>query len=162
MIARIIFFIYPLLLILFPVFLYRTYKPCMVSACYWLAFSKVGLKTATILLAIVVFLFNLTYVAVFHKDFGFMISTFIMFFLLSTKKSIRVLLSVRRNKYKFIFLALLTLIILFLPNTFPISYTLAAILECACFFPAEGLEFFYHKNFDDENLDKVFVDAYFS
>ena len=85
-----------------------------------------------------------------------------MFFLLSTKNSLRVLLSVRRNKYVFILLAGLTLIILFLPNTFSISYTLAAILECASLFPAEGLDLFYHKNFNNENLDKIFVDAYFS
>lgn len=162
MISIIIFFLFPFLLILLPVFLYRTYNSFMVSVWYRLAFSKAGLKMATILLAIVVILFNLTYAAVFHRDFGFIISTLIMFCLLSTKKSLRVLLSVRRNKYMFILLAGLTLIILFFPNMFSISYTLAAILECASLFPAEGLDLFYHKNFNNENLDKIFVDAYFS
>lgn len=162
MITLIIFFIFPLLLILLPIFMYRTYKPRMVSVLYRLAFSKVGLKMATILLAIVVILFNLTYAASFQKDVGLMISTLIMFFLLSTKKSIRLLLSIRRNKYQFIFLAVLTLLILFIPNMFPISYTLATILECASLFPAEGLEIFYHKNANNLVFNKIFVDAYFS
>ena len=71
MISIIIFFLFPFLLILLPVFLYRTYNSFMVSVWYRLAFSKAGLKMATILLAIVVILFNLTYAAVFHRDFGF-------------------------------------------------------------------------------------------
>ena len=156
------FLLFPLMLILLPIFLYRSCKPLMMSVWYRLAFHVVGLKLATSLLAIAIILFNLTYVAVFHVDVGFIISTLIMFFMLSNDKNVRLLLSIRRNKYQFIFLAVLTVVMLFIPNMFSTSYTLAAILECAGFFPAGGMQVVYCKNLDLANMDKIFVDAYFT
>ena len=162
MTTKILFFLFPLLLILQPIFLYKKDRPGIVAIWYRLAFDNNSLKMTANLLALVVIFFHLSYYAVFPNDMGIMLSTLFMFFLLSTKNSVRLLLSIRRNKYSYMALALITILILFIPHTLPTAYTFAAILECASFFPATGLEDLYQNNFDEEDLDRKFVNAYFS
>lgn len=162
MIAKILFLVYPLLLILLPVFFYRKYKPAHVTVWIRMAYDKNGLKMASNMLALVVIFFHLTYFSLFPDDIGIAVSTVMVFFLLSTKHSVRLTLSIRRNKYLFRILALMCVLMLLLPHTLSIAYSLAAILECACFFPAEGLENFYEEHVGEEDVDNRFVDAYFS
>ena len=162
MIAKILFLVYPLLLILLPVFFYRKYKPTHVTVWIRMAYDKNGLKMASNMLALVVIFFHLTYFSLFPDDIGIAVSTVMVFFLLSTKHSVRLTLSIRRNKYLFRILALMCVLMLLLPHTLSIAYSLAAILECACFFPAEGLENFYEQHVGEEDVDNRFVDAYFS
>ena len=114
------------------------------------------------LLALVIIFFHLTYFSVFPNDIGFMLSTLIMLLLLRTNYSIRLQLAIRRDKHLYITLALVTIVILFIPHTLSIAYTLGAILECASIFPATGLENFYQIHFEVKDLDRKFTDAYFS
>ena len=161
MISRILFFFFPLLLILLPIFLYKNDKTGIMAIWYRLAFDKYSMKMAANLLALVVIFFNLTYFAVFSNDIGILVSTVIMFFLFSVRKSVKAILTIRRNKYLYITLASVTILILFIPHTLSTAYTLGAIIECASIFPATGLENFYNKNLEDEKLGKQFMDAYF-
>ena len=161
MIAKTTFFIFPLLLILLPVFLYKKNRPYLMAIWYRLAFDKDGQKTAATLLVIVIMLFILTYHTIFPNDIGIFISLHILFALLSPKYTARILLAIRRNKYLFRIHAILIILILFIPHTLSIAYILAVILECASIFPATGLENFYEKQLEDEGLGKQFTDAYF-
>ena len=161
MIAKITFFIFPLLLILLPFFLYKKDRPRITAIWYRLAFDNNALKMAANLLALVIIFFHLTYFSIFPNDIGFLLSTVIMFLMLWTNYSIRLQLAIRREKHLYITLALVTIIILFIPHTLSIAYTLGAILECASIFPATGLEDFYQIHFEEEDLDRKFTDAYF-
>ena len=163
MIARTVLFLFPLLLILLPIFLYKKDRPKLVTICYRLAFDHNGLKMVVKSLAVVIFFFHSVCYMVFPKDMGYFFSIpILLILLLCVNKSVKALLAIRRNNYLYCALVLLTILLLFIPRMFSITYTLAAMLECANIFPAKGLEDFCKRQSEDEDVDKKFINAYFS
>ncbi|MEE3485380.1 MAG: hypothetical protein VZQ98_13800 [Bacteroidales bacterium] len=162
MVAKIIFFVFPLLLILLPLLLYRKYKPPYIIVWLRLAFDNNARKMATNITQLVLIFFHVTYFAVFPEDYGFIFSSFIVFFMFATKTTVRLMLATRRNKVLYRLLAIASVALLFAPHAFSTSFSLALILECATFFPSKESEDFQEKHLNEEGMDKKFVDSYFS
>jgi hypothetical protein len=162
MIAKFLFLIFPAILMALPVFLYRKHHHALMPLWIRMAYDRNAQKLAANILALYVTFFHVTYFAVFPHDIGIMFSTLLVFFLLSNKRSVKLLLAIRRSKYLFIFIALSCVLMLLLPHTLSTSISLAAILECACYFPADGLERFYENHIGDKDVDHKFVDAFFN
>ena len=162
MTAKIILFIFPILLVALPVLFYRNSRPYMMGVWLRLAYNENGRKMAGNLTALLVAIFHIVYFAAYPKDYGIMFSTLIVFTLLSTKRCVSILQGIRWNKTIFLVGAALCIITCAIPHMFSLAMSVAMLLEASCFFPSKGLENFYEEHVTEPEVDKMFVDAYFS
>lgn len=161
MTAKLIFFIFPMLLVLLPITLYKRNSPFMVRLWLRMAYDQNTRKMAANLMTMILILFHLAYYAVFPSDKGIMISTLLLFVLFSTKRCVCLLTGIRQGRKLRWVLAILCLGLPFVPHMLSTAISLAFVLETSFFFPAEGLTDFYENNVKEQDVDKKFVEAYF-
>ncbi len=103
-------------------------------------------KLLVYVLALIIIFFHLVYSHVFAGDYGIMISTVIIFVLLSTRRSIAILKWLRRDIRKFGLVALTIIVLLFIPHMLSTAVSLFFILEAAGFMPSEKIDKNYYDN----------------
>ena len=116
MTLKVIFFMFPVLLVLLPVIIYNRYSPFMAKT--WLRIITVpnARRVPANILFILLCFFLTIYYAVFPKDWGITPSIFIVVFLAFTSKSIKLLYSIRRNRHLRWSITLACLIMPFIPH----------------------------------------------
>ncbi len=161
MVSKLILLIFPVLLVVLPMLLYKNSSPTMMGVWLRMAYNTNGRKMAANILTLVIIFLHMTYYAAYPADMGIMLSTISVFVLLSTKRGVR-LLQWLRNHRNFLLIGMaLCMPICVVPGLFPSALSIAFNMEAACFFPADGLENFYEEHVGKADVDKQFVDAYF-
>ena len=161
MTAKLVFFIFPVLLVLLPVLLYKRYSPFMVKIWLRMIYDPSTRKMAANALAMILIFFHPAYYAVFPQDRGIMLSLPIVFFLFFTKLSVKTLMTIRRNRYLRWSMTLACLIMPFIPHLLPMAISMAFALEFSYFYPADGMEKFYEEHTGEDDVDKKFIETYF-
>lgn len=161
MTAKVVFFIFPVLLVLLPVLIYNRYSPLVVRICLHMITDPESKRVpANILVVLLVFYITIHY-AVYPKDWGIIPPIAIIIFLSFTKNCIKTLLTIRRKHYLRWCITFVCLIIPFIPHLLSLAITLAFILEFSYFYPSDGMEKFYDDHANEADVDKKFIDAYF-
>ena len=161
MIAKLIFFIFPILLVFLPIIAFRNSTPAMVRIWVRMAFDPSTRKMAANLLAMTIILLHLVYHIVFPSDWGLAISFPIMFYLFSTQRSMNLLKSIRHSRNLRWVVVIACLVMPFLPHMLSVAMTLAFVLEVSYFYPSDCLTNFYEEHAGEQDVDRKFVDAYF-
>ena len=161
MTLKVLFFMFPVLLVLLPVIIYNRYSPFMAKT--WLRLITVpnARRVPANILFILLCFFLTIYYAVFPKDWGITPSIFIVVFLAFTSKSIKLLYSIRRNRHLRWSITLACLIMPFIPHLLSLAITLAFILESSYFYPSDDMERFYEEHADEADVNEKFIDTYF-
>lgn len=161
MTAKLVFFIFPVLLVLIPILIYQRYSSFMVKIWMRMIYDHSTRKMAVNLLAMILIFFHPAYFAVFPQDRGVWLSIPIIFFLYATKFSVKMLLKIRNQRYIRWSMTLACIILPFIPHLLPLAISMAFILEFSYFYPAEGMEKFYNEHAGEDDVDRKFIDAYF-
>ena len=161
MTLKVLFFMFPVLLVLLPVIIYNRYSPFMAKT--WLRIITVpnARRVPANILFILLCFFLTIYYAVFPKDWGITPSIFIVVFLAFTSKSIKLLYSIRRNRHLRWSITLACLIMPFIPHLLSLAITLAFILESSYFYPSVDMERFYEEHAEEADVNEKFIDTYF-
>lgn len=139
MTTTIILFIFPILLVVLPLALYKSDKPYMARFYErMLAREKMRKLYAQIVL-IVLLLFHYIYSTQHIGDFGIVVSTILCATLFSFKRSDRWLTAIREQRRKYLLLALLSVATAFTPHLYTMGVTLAFLLLAASFYPSTQL-----------------------
>lgn len=153
-----LFMVFTVLLILLPLTFYKSQGEKSFNFFIRVAYSPHGPKLFSYMLMLIVISFHLNYYAVFPKEIGIMFSTIIMFYLLSSKRTIALLARIRKNKKWMTGTFLLTLAIAFIPHGLSVSITLAYILIAACHYAGPHTQLYGGEN----SLARTnFVESYF-
>mgnify|MGYP000843673822 CR=1 FL=1 len=161
MTQKVLFFIFPVLLVLLPVIIHNRYSPFMAKT--WLRIITVpdAKKVPANILFVLLSFFIPIYYAVFPKDWGITPSIFIVVFLWFTKISVKALRTIRRNHRLLWSITLACLIMPFIPHLLSLAMTLAFMLESSYFYPTDDMEKYYDEHADEADVDKKFIETYF-
>ncbi len=161
MTIKVLFFIFPVLLVLLPVIIHNRYSPFMAKT--WLRIITVpGAKRvpANILFVLLSFFIPIYY-AVFPKELGIYPSLIIVISLGFPKFCIKVLRTIRRNHHLRWSMTLACLIMPFIPHLLSLAMTLAFMLESSYFYPSDDMQRYYDEHADEADVDKKFIETYF-
>lgn len=128
-----IFLAFSLFLFLFPLCLYGNRK--FRRAWLGLAYSENFRLFTARLLCLLLILFHLVYYALFPLEKGIMLSSIYVFFSLASKKNMILLQTIRRSRIVLMALAIVTIVVAFIPHLLSLAVTLAFILVATCCFP---------------------------
>jgi len=162
MMAKILFYVFPLLLVVVPVLLHKKRGGKCIGCFKALTLSVKARKLLVNLVALIVILFHIDFYAIFPSDYGIMISTILIFVLLSAKRSEKLFQAIRDNVSFQTTIFGLTLMAAFTPHLLSLSMTMAFMLEAACLFPGRGAkDFIMEHSRDEPDYAEKFLDVYF-
>jgi len=161
MIANLLLVIFALLLVLIPLLFYKNDKPSCVILWKRLALDRNARMMAVNILALLVIFFHLVYYAASPSEIGVLFSTPVIFFLLLTKRTVKMLLAIRERRWLQVMLSILCIALPLLPHMLPCAITIAFVLLFAFFFPSKQAADFYKTHYNDKDVDGKFVEAYF-
>lgn len=148
----------PLLIMLFPLLFYKSRKPdmlhfynCMVSDLTYRTFY-----CKLFLLCII--MFHIIYNVVHPGDYSVMLSTVLMFYLFSTRRTMKALQYLRDSYKRMVILFTITLAVLFIPYMFTTSATLALVIQAAIFYPSSQSIAYFEQHHDYNTFIEVIDD----
>jgi len=141
--------------------LYKNNQPACIMLWKRLALDGNARKMAVNILALIVIFFHLVYYAAFPSEIGIMFSTPLIFYLLSTKRTVRLLLGIRDRRWLQVLMGILCLALPFLPHMLSCAISIAFVLVFAFFFPSKEAADFYKTHQNEEDIDQKFVETYF-
>lgn len=161
MTLKVLFFMFPVLLVLLPVIIYNRYSPFMAKT--WLRIITVpnARRVPANILFILLCFFLTIYYAVFPKDWGITPSIFVVIYLGFIKNSLKILLAIRNRRYLRWSITLVCLIMPFIPHLLSLAIILAFMLESSYFYPSDDMERFYEEHADETDVNEKFIDTYF-
>lgn len=134
MISATIFSLYMVLILVIPICEYyppRCYRILMSNMSY----TVNGHRFLAYLLALLVIFFHLSYFSAFPKAKGIMISTLFVFFLLSTRRTIKLLRLTNHSRTITLCIAIESVVLAFFPTFFSTAASMAFLLQIACVLP---------------------------
>ena len=136
MIHNIIICFFPLLLIVLPMWLYRSKRSFMAK--FYLAMLRSGntRKFYAHMLFFFLLLFHYVFVCGHSGDYGTFFSTIFIAVLWSKKRAMRWLSRLHEDRHLFVGISLLTMAIAAIPHLYTLSMSLAFLLLAATFYPS--------------------------
>ena len=136
MILNAVIFMFHLLLLVLPMWLYRSGRPFMTKFYLAMLRSENARKLYVQILLVLLLLFHYTYVSVHFGDYGALLSTILCAALFSHKRAMRWMERLHEDVRLFGILALLTMVIAAIPHMYTMSMTIAFLLLASLFYPS--------------------------
>ena len=136
MIYDVIICVFHLLLIVVPMWLYRSERSFMAKFYLAMLRSENARKCYANILLVLLLLFHYVYVCGHPGDYGTLLSTIFVAVLWSKKRTIRWLSQLHEERQLFLGLSLLTMAIVALPHLYTLAMSLAFLLLAAAFYPS--------------------------
>ncbi len=140
MILSIIHLVMVSVLLLAPAFLYKNRKRCMILFYQRMSYSEYCRMFYARILLLTVILFHFAYYWMKPGTYGVMISTLLIAYLFSSKRTLSLLKGIRNSRGVLVFVFTLTLALLFTSLTYSLGVTLGYVLLAAVFYPSRLLE----------------------
>lgn len=140
MIFSIIHLVLISVILLAPSFLYKSRSRRMVLFYQRMSYSANCRQLYTKILLLTVILFHFACYWMKPGEYGMMLSTVLLFYLFSAKRTLALLNGIRNSRGVMAFVFTMTLALLFTPHMYSLGVTLGYILLAAVFYPASKLE----------------------
>lgn len=123
-------------LMIVPMCLYRCSKSYMLMFYIRMTRSCYFRKLYALILLLVILMFHFTYFAINNLEYGMMLSTVVLIYLFSPKRTEGLLSGIRGNKSITALLFTMALASCFIPHLYTLGGTLAYILLASLFYPS--------------------------
>ena len=136
MILNAVIFTFHLLLLVLPMWLYRSGRPFMAKFYLAMLRSENARKLYVQVLLVLLLLFHYVYVSGHFGDYGAVLSTILCAALFSHKRAMRWMDRLHESRRRFGILALFAMAIAAVPHMYTMSMTIAFLLLASLFYPS--------------------------
>ena len=156
-----IFMVLSVLPLLLSISLYRNNSPRAMKFYMRVSASPNAQKLYAYLLVLLVIAFHFAYYSAFPYDFGVMFSTLILFYLMSSSRTVKLIEKIRNEQKWLISIFLITLLTAAYPHGLPVATTLAYIIVATCHFPSNKTNLVSNQVRLSYDSEKDFINAYY-
>lgn len=152
-------------ILLAPIFLYKNRSRRMIHFYQRMSYQEYCRMFYARILLLAVIMFHFAYYWMKPGQYGVMVSTILVFFLFSTKRTLSLVRGIRNSRGVMVFVFTLALALLFTPHMYSFGVTLGYILLAAVFYPSRKLEEGKHEHKDFPTYQEFqddLIDNYYS